>query len=230
MLSAAPRSTTAILLFTRLAGEEAAHKRFGNGPDAAVAAQLIAQTTATARQAGVDFLHIGTGQQGGHMFGQRLVSALNYGFGLGYERLVIIGNDCPQLTPARLRQAVAGLETADAVLGPDLAGGVYLLGVNRAFFAAEAWAALPWQTATLHQALRRCLRHAGATVRRLRPLADVNNDHDLARVLRRLPAAALRRRLLRLLRPASPVRPALRPRLRAAAVAAPLPLRGPPAY
>ncbi|NVO32702.1 TIGR04282 family arsenosugar biosynthesis glycosyltransferase [Hymenobacter lapidiphilus] len=229
MSTAAPRSTTAILLFSRLAGEEAAHKRFGNGPGTVVAAQLIAQATATARQAGVDFLHFGSGQQVGSTFGQRLVSALAYGFGLGYERLVVIGNDCPQLTPAQLRQAVAGLATADAVLGPDLAGGVYLLGVNRAFFAAEAWAALPWQTASLHQALARCLRHAGATVSRLRSLSDINTAHDLAWVLRRLPAAALRRRLLRLLRPAGPVRPALRPRLRAVAVAASLPLRGPPA-
>lgn len=194
-----------------------------------MAAQLIAQATATARQAGVDFLYAGPELQVGRTFGQRLSSALAYGFGQGYERLVVIGNDCPQLTPARLRQAVASLETADAVLGPDPDGGVYLLGVSRHFFAADAWAALPWQSAVLGAALARCLHRAGATVCRLRPLAGVNNAHDLARLLRQLPAAALRRRLQQLRQPAPPAGRALRLRPRVAAVAAPLPLRGPPA-
>ncbi|SET48101.1 TIGR04282 family arsenosugar biosynthesis glycosyltransferase [Hymenobacter actinosclerus] len=222
---------TAVLLFTRSAGEEAAHKSFGaggRGADAAVAAQLIAQATATARQAGVDFLYFGSDQQAGGTFGQRLSSALAYGFGRGYERLVVIGNDCPQLTPARLRQAVAALETTDAVLGPDLDGGVYLLGVSRAFFAADVWAALPWQTARLGAALARCLHRAGASVRRLRPLAGINNARHLARVLRQLPATALRRRLEQLRRPVRVAGRALRLRPRVAAVAAPLPLRGPP--
>ncbi|NVO86492.1 TIGR04282 family arsenosugar biosynthesis glycosyltransferase [Hymenobacter terrestris] len=228
MPTAAPRSTTAVLLFTRLAGEEAAHKRFGSRADAAVAAQLIAHAAVTARQAGVDFLCFDSDQQVGSTFGQRLTSALSYGFGQGYERLVVIGNDCPQLTPARLRQAVVSLETTDAVLGPDPDGGVYLLGVSRAFFAADVWAALPWQTAALGAALTRCLHRAGATVRRLRPLAGINNAHQLARVLRQLPTAALRRRLGQLRRPARVASIALRLRPRVAAVAAPLPLRGPP--
>ena len=222
---------TAILLFTRLAGEEAAHKSFGagRGTDAAVAAQLIAHATATARQVGVDFLCVESGTQGEGTFGQRLAAALRYGFGRGYERLVVIGNDCPQLTPALLRAAVRSLETTDAVLGPALDGGVYLIGVNRAFFEADAWAALPWQTATLGAALARYFRRAGARLRTLCPLADVDNAHDLARALRHLPATAFRRRLHRLLAAPRSAGPRLRPRLRPAAVAAPLPQRGPPA-
>ncbi|MFD2784548.1 TIGR04282 family arsenosugar biosynthesis glycosyltransferase [Hymenobacter rubripertinctus] len=222
---------TAVLLFTRPAGEEAACKSFGaggRGADAAVAAQLIARATAMARQAGVDFLCVESGGQVGRTFGQRLAAALSYGFGRGYERLVVIGNDCPALTPALVRQAVRALETTDAVLGPALDGGVYLLGINRSFFESEAWAALPWQTAALGRALRQCLRQAGAACLTLRPLADVDNAHDLARALRQLPAGAFRRRLHRLRAAARPVAPALRPPRRPAAVAAPLPQRGPP--
>lgn len=229
-MSAAP-SRTAILLFTRPAGEEAAHKSFGAGrqADAAVAAQLIAHATAMARLVGMDFLCVESGAQGEGTFGLRLAAALRYGFGRGYERLVVIGNDCPQLTPALLREAVRGLETSDAVLGPSLDGGAYLIGVRRPFFEADAWAALPWQTATLGAALARYFRRAGARVSTLRPLADVDNAHDLARALRQLPPAAFRRRLRRLLAARRAAQPVLRPRLRPAAVAAPLPQRGPPA-
>ncbi|WBA43535.1 TIGR04282 family arsenosugar biosynthesis glycosyltransferase [Hymenobacter canadensis] len=220
----------AILLFTRPAGEEAAHKSFGRGrrAAAAIAAQLIARASATARQAGVDFVCVESGEQGGRTFGQRLASALAYGFELGYEQLVVIGNDCPQLTPALVRQAVRALHTTDAVLGPALDGGVYLLGLHRRFFEAEAWVALPWKTAALGHALRRCLHRAGATVATLRPLADVDTAHDFAGLLAWLPANTFRNHLHTILAAEKPARPMLRLRPMLLAEATTLPQRGPP--
>lgn len=230
MLIPTPRA--AILLFTRPAGEEATHKPLagqgGRSAGAAIAAQLIDRATFTARQAGVDFLCVESGTQVGRTFGQRLTSALTYGFGLGYEQLVVIGNDCPQLTPTLVRQAVRALHTTDAVLGPATDGGVYLLGVNRRFFEAETWASLPWQTPRLGAALRRCLHRTGAVVLALPRLSDADNAHDLAGILTQLPAGSFRSRLHRLLTSHQPI-PARRPRRRVAPAAAPLPQRGPPA-
>jgi uncharacterized protein len=232
LLTPTPRA--AILLFTRPAGEEATHKPLagqgGRSAGAAIAAQLIDRATVTARQAGVDFLCVESGTQVGRTFGQRLTSALSYGFELGYEQLVVIGNDCPQLTPALVRQAVRTLHSTDAVLGPATDGGVYLLGVSRRFFEAETWATLPWQTPRLGAALRRCLHQSGAAVATLRPLADVDTAHDFAGLLARLPADAFRARLHGILAAGQLLRPMLRPRPSVAAGAAPLPQRGPPAF
>ncbi|MDO7873181.1 DUF2064 domain-containing protein [Hymenobacter sp. ASUV-10] len=226
-------ASVAILLFTRSAGEEAAHKQFvshgARAANAAVAARLIAHATATAQAAGVDFLCVDSRQQRGATFGQRLSAALQQAFAQGYEHLLVMGNDCPQLTDGLLRRAVAALRRHGAVLGPATDGGVYLLGVSRALFEAGAWAALPWQTAQLGAALQGWLRQQGAVVALLPTLADIDNEQDLAQALRQ-PLARLLARQLHRLRTAR--RPAARPRrcrlARQLAVAT-CPHRGPPA-
>ncbi len=228
-----PTARTAILLFTRSAGQDAAHKRFisqgSRAGNAAVAAQLIAHTTAVGRRAGVDFLCVDSARQTGHTFGERLCGAMQRAFASGYEHLLVIGNDCPQLDTARLRQALAALARTGAVLGPATDGGVYLLGVARNHFDASAWAALPWQTATLGRTLAHQLCASGAAVQLLPALADVDNEQDLAFALRQALPWALRRTLRQLRRspaavPASPA-PAGGP---GAGLAQPR--RGPPAY
>lgn len=194
-----PRSSTAVLLFTRSAGAEAGHKRFlsqsTRAGNAAVAAQLIAHATATARRAAVDFVCVDSARQAGTTFGQRLAGAVRHVFGEGYTHLLVIGNDCPQLDERLLRRAVAAVQSTGAVLGPATDGGVYLLGISRELFETSQWLALPWQTERLGAALLRQLRRQGATVGRLPVLADVDNEQALAQVLR-LPLAQTLRRCL----------------------------------
>ena len=227
-----PSSSVAILLFTRSAGEEAAHKQFlsygGRAANAAVAAQLIAHAAATARRAGAGFIQIDSSQQAGATFGERLARAMRQAFEQGYEHLLVIGNDCPQLTATLLRQAVAAVRQTGAVLGPATDGGVYLLGLSRARFATGTWAGLPWQTRQLGTALRRHLLAQGAAVLRLPTLADVDTEADLARAIT-LPLVGWLQRRLRQLRArrrvaSGLVGPVLRRRARAAQ-----PHRGPPA-
>lgn len=226
-----PDSSVAILLFTRSAGEEAAHKQLlscGRASNAAAAAQLIAHAAATARRAGVDFILVDSGQQTGATFGERLTGAMRQAYGRGYEHLLVIGNDCPQLTAILLRRAAAAVQQTGAVLGPATDGGVYLLGLSRALFVAGAWAGLPWQTQRLGAALRRQLLVQEATIVRLPMLADVDTEADLARVLGQLLAGALQRRLRRLRAQQRPLREAARPLLQQRERAA-KPHRGPPA-
>lgn len=222
-----------MLLFTRSASGEAAHKRFvahgAIGANAAVAAQLIEQATTVAQQAGADFLCVKSSQQVGRTFGERLAAAVAHGFSLGYEQLVVIGNDCPALGPQQLRQAVQALETAEAVLGPATDGGIYLIAVKRESFDAATWALLPWQTSQLGKALAACIARTGATVHALGPLADIDTAHDLARVLGQLPEGWLRTRLRRLR--ATTQRRVPRQLLGpTGALARLLPQRGPPAH
>ena len=200
-----PTARVAILLFTRSAGGEAAHKRLvshgGRAANAAVAARLIDHATATAHRAGVDFVCVDSARQTGATFGERLTGAVRATFALGYEHLLVIGNDCPQLTAAALRRAVAAVQATGAVLGPATDGGVYLLGWSRALFelfAGGAGRALPWQTRHLGAALRRQLRQLGAAVQLLPTLADVDDEAGLARALRQPLARPLRRGLHRL--------------------------------
>lgn len=230
MISAA--APVAILLFARSAGQEAAHKRFVShgkaGVNVLVAAQLTAHAAATARQLGVDFLHVDSRQQRGNTFGERLAGAMQQAFAAGYEHLLVIGNDCPQLDLPVLRQALAALLQQGAVLGPALDGGVYLLGVASAYFDRESWAALPWQTARLRKALATQLTLAGAGPAPVLPgLADVDNEQDLARVLRQ-PLPLRLHRSLRRLRHTPAAANRLRPTAPEPALVAAHPRRGPP--
>ena len=192
----------AILLFTRSAGEEGARKRFlshGTQADnAAVAARLIDHATATAHRVGVDVVCVDSRQQAGATFGQRLIGAVRATFARGYDHLLIIGNDCPQLSEALLRQAVAAVQATGAVLGPATDGGVYLLGLSRTWFEQGAGQGLPWQTRLLGAALRRQLRQLGAVVHQLPALADIDDEAGLARVLRQHLVRPLQRSLHRL--------------------------------
>lgn len=226
------RSSVAILLFTRSAREEARHKQFvSNGaPDrnASVAAQLIEHTQATAALAGVDVVCADSAQQTGATFGERLAGAMQRVFGLGYEQVVVIGNDCPQLDTRLLRRAVAALRHGNAVLGPATDGGVYLLGVSRSTFEVAAWRALPWQTQQLGAALQQHMRGQHTAVEVLPLLTDIDNEQDLAQILRQPLPRRLRRRL-RQLRTAGPALRAFTALKTSRLVVAARLYRGPPA-
>lgn len=70
-------------------------------------------------------------KQRGENLGQRMQQAFRDAFVDGYQRVVIIGSDCGQLTYAHLQQAYDTLKSNDVVIGPSEDGGYYLLGMSR---------------------------------------------------------------------------------------------------
>lgn len=118
--------------------------------------------------------------QGGGNLGDRLRQAFAQAFVHGDRRVVIIGADCPGLTPAFLAQAFAALNQKDLVLGPAMDGGYYLIGLNRP--APSLFSGIPWGsgnvlTATLNQA-----KILNLSNHLLEPLADVDRPEDLRHI------------------------------------------------
>jgi len=62
--------------------------------------------------------------------GARMRIALNDAFVAKYSQVVIVGSDCPSITPFILQQAFSALDLCDLVLGPATDGGYYLIGLN----------------------------------------------------------------------------------------------------
>lgn len=91
--------------------------------------------------------------------------------------VLVVGSDCPGLTPDRLREAVAALERAPAVLGPALDGGFYLLGTSRP--EPDLLRGIPWSTADVLEATRRRLRERGLEIRELPVERDLDTPRDL---------------------------------------------------
>jgi hypothetical protein len=79
--------------------------------------------------AGFDYSPQGKGD-----IGLRMGRALGDGFGGGYDTVVIIGSDIPDITGDIIHKAFEGLKKHDLVLGPAGDGGYYLIGMHKTAF------------------------------------------------------------------------------------------------
>lgn len=134
--------------------------------------------------------------QEGKTFGERLSNAFTQVFESGYDQVIAIGGDCPELTKQDLIDAALQLKIGKAVLGPDHRNGAYLIGLKRQDFEADRFAQLPWQTAHTFEALTNHLKEPYLLSAR----QDVNNTEDF-RLLVRTAVRYLRRMLLSFLKP-----------------------------
>ncbi len=100
--------------------------------------------------------------------------------------LLIIGTDCPLLSPGHLQKAARALATHDAVLIPAEDGGYVLLGLARAL--PEVFEAIAWSTAQVLPQTRKRLQAVGARWCELEALWDVDEPADLRRLQQVLPA------------------------------------------
>ncbi|MEB3276523.1 MAG: TIGR04282 family arsenosugar biosynthesis glycosyltransferase [Cyanobacteriota bacterium] len=78
--------------------------------------------------------------QGG--LGLRMQRQFGWAFRQGYQQVLLLGSDLPQLSAADLQQAFAALQRAPLVLGPATDGGYWLIGLRRSappLFAGVAW-------------------------------------------------------------------------------------------
>jgi 2-phospho-L-lactate guanylyltransferase (CobY/MobA/RfbA family) len=173
------QATTAILLFSRSAREEARAKSFGAGQagDQRMAEAMIRRTERTLHRSGLPVLRSDETNQRGTSFGERLGNAITDAFATGIEHLIVVGNDCPDLTTRHLRAAAQKLATGQNILGPDHRGGAWLLGLQRQDFDLDRFTALSWESDHLFEELQRLLPN----VARLTQLVDLNALADLRR-------------------------------------------------
>jgi rSAM/selenodomain-associated transferase 2/rSAM/selenodomain-associated transferase 1 len=109
--------------------------------------------------------------------GQRMARAFEDSFHEGATAAVIIGSDCPMLTPVILAAAFRSLDKDPAVFGPATDGGYYLIGLRR--LLPELFQNIPWGTETVLARSREILEHAGIKPVLLETLDDIDRPDDL---------------------------------------------------
>ncbi len=96
----------------------------------------------------------------------------------GFEKIVVIGSDAPDLPPQFIAQALALLETCDTVFGPAHDGGFYLIGAScelpAPFFNNVRWSDAQTLNDVLCNAKQRAL-----TTNFLPQWRDVDDESDL---------------------------------------------------
>ncbi|MDX1333133.1 MAG: DUF2064 domain-containing protein, partial [Robiginitalea sp.] len=136
-------SSKAILVFAQSASLDAAEKRLPGSER--IFEHLTRQAIEKAKRTGFPVFHFNERMQEGTSFEERLTNAMKTLFDQGFEHLVVIGNDSPDLTTETLRDAVASLDQKKAVFGPSDDGGVYLIGLHRDHFEYNEFRDLPWR-------------------------------------------------------------------------------------
>ncbi|MDG2194394.1 MAG: TIGR04282 family arsenosugar biosynthesis glycosyltransferase [Polaribacter sp.] len=113
--------------------------------------------------------------QKGADLGSRMQQAFINSFADGYEKVVIIGSDLPDLEEQHILEAFQQLNTNDVVLGPAKDGGYYLLGMKK--LHPNIFQNKKWGTASVRKETLKDLKKV--TVHLLEELNDVDVRKDI---------------------------------------------------
>ena len=69
--------------------------------------------------------------QEGNDLGERMQHAFKQSFDSGYERVIGVGSDLPDLNAEIMTEALNKLKNHDTVFGPSEDGGYYIIGMNK---------------------------------------------------------------------------------------------------
>lgn len=119
--------------------------------------------------------------QTGNSLGSRMSNAFEQTFQSGqYDKAIIIGSDCAELTPEMIRVAFNKLSSADFVIGPAVDGGYYLLGMKT--FHSEVFEEIEWSTGSVFDNTVQKIKQMRASYTELEKLNDVDTIEDWKKV------------------------------------------------
>ena len=124
-------------------------------------------------------------EQGSGNLGERMYRALSSAIEDG-DLAVLIGSDCPSLTPNDLRGAAQALaDGADLSFVPAEDGGYVLIAARSC--PRELFDDMPWGSNAVMSQTRKRLRELGQTWQELPPRWDIDRPEDYQRLLREQP-------------------------------------------
>ena len=177
----AQKHTTAILVFANSSQEELKRKPIHQA--GALFNALTEQTLATVKTCELPYFHFSEQEQSGNTFGERFVQAIQAVFDKGYDHIITIGNDTPQLMRSHILEAHEKLQAKKFVLGPSRDGGFYLMGLHKSQFDASQFQQFAWQTAHLIKEVSSFAQKQGADVIRLHVFYDLDSLMDIKKLL-----------------------------------------------
>ena len=114
-------------------------------------------------------------QVGGDL-GDRMYNALQDGLGR-YTQVILVGSDCPWLTPQQLQCAADELSQQEVVVQPAQDGGYVLIGARR--IGPDVFDGVAWGGADVFSQTGARLRQGGYRWAALQALPDVDRPADL---------------------------------------------------
>jgi rSAM/selenodomain-associated transferase 1 len=118
--------------------------------------------------------------QQGKDLGEKLAGAFRSAFRDGIERVIVLGSDSPTVPLDCVHEAFDELARYDAVIGPSLDGGYYLVGCSQ--FIPEIFQGVSWGKVTVLRETTDALQRAQKSFNYLIDWYDVDTDEDLMRL------------------------------------------------
>ena len=115
--------------------------------------------------------------QKGKDLGERMKNAFKKGFDDGYNRIVLIGSDLPDITANHIHLGLEKLKENDVVFGPAEDGGYYLIGLSK--MQDSVFDNKPWSEPTLLTETLQELKENRVTFTTLDTLNDIDTYEDL---------------------------------------------------
>lgn len=121
--------------------------------------------------------------QFGADLGERMMNAFEMAFNNGFEKVIIIGSDCYDLSHQQIEEAFHHLEKNDFVFGPAEDGGYYLMGMSS--FFTPVFENKEWSTENVLSDSIIDVKKAGKSYYLIDTLSDVDHFSDLPEELKR---------------------------------------------
>jgi rSAM/selenodomain-associated transferase 1 len=130
---------------------------------------------------GAEFSYI---PQTGEDLGERMKLAFLRCFSEGARFVVLIGSDIPDLPVRIVDEAFRALDKYEAVIGPSVDGGYYLIGFREDTLNRDVFTGLPWGAETVFQETMNILHTASARVHVLPVWRDIDEHEDIAALIK----------------------------------------------
>ncbi|TFG13833.1 glycosyltransferase [Candidatus Thorarchaeota archaeon] len=117
--------------------------------------------------------------QNGADLGERLHNGFMTMFEEKYEQVIALASDSPGLPIDILSKAASSLRSQNAVLGPALDGGYYLIGFSRDTYIPSAFEGISWGTEAVFRETLSQLKSISNRVHILPKWMDIDTETDL---------------------------------------------------
>lgn len=153
--------------------------------------ELTTSTIQKVKKTGIPYIVHTEARQHGHTFGTRFSNSIKSVLSLGYDGLIVIGNDTPHLTEVQLKTAYENLLEDKTTIGPSADGGFYLLGISKTAFqeiegsttSKNAFLSLPWNKESLYSSLVALIASCNREITALKNLIDIDTIADGIKIL-----------------------------------------------
>ncbi len=129
---------------------------------------------------GLPFVQIDERSQQGETFALRFCNAIEKAFSKGFEKLILLGNDAPEIDEKAIKNACRTINGGGSAIVSTQRGGACLIAITKEHYDRQKWLNLPWQSAGLADALAQELNDSVI----LQKITEIHSVLDVEKIIK----------------------------------------------